>query len=70
MNQQGSRATSTEGGLMSRPDRLTVLAFLGDPTTEQVLRDGLGDLVANGMDIRRGTIRTAIADRQPIPIPL
>ncbi|HQT65051.1 MAG TPA: histidine kinase [Acidocella sp.] len=48
------------GSAGARPDRLTVLAFLGDAQTEQVMRDGLGDLVANGMDIRRGTIRTAI----------
>jgi pilus assembly protein CpaE len=61
MSQQGSRAAPAETGLVSRPDRLTVLAFLGDPATEQVLRDGLGDTVANGMDIRRGTVRTAIA---------
>ena len=69
MNQQGVRATSSEGGLMSRPDRLTVLAFLGDPATEQVLRDGLGDLVANGIDIRRGTVRTAIAAMAKMPTP-
>jgi pilus assembly protein CpaE len=57
MNQESSRGTV---GAIGRPDRLTVLAFLGDTQTEQVLRDGLGDIVANGMDIRRGTVRTAI----------
>lgn len=61
MSQQGARNAQGDGGLVSRPDRLTVLAFLGDPATEQVLRDGLGDLVANGIDIRRGTVRTAVA---------
>jgi pilus assembly protein CpaE len=69
MNQQGSRVTSSENGLLSRPDRLTVLAFLGDAATEQVLRDGLGDLVANGMDIRRGTVRTAIAAMAKLQTP-
>jgi len=59
MSQQVSRVTAD--GMGGRPDRLTVLAFLGDPATEQVLRDGLGDMPANGMDIRRGTVRTAIA---------
>ena len=59
MSQQVSRVASDGAG--GRPDRLTVLAFLGDPATEQVLRDGLGDMPANGMDIRRGTVRTAIA---------
>jgi pilus assembly protein CpaE len=60
MNHEGSRASAPESTLMSRPDRLTVLAFLGDANTEQVVRDGLGDLVANGMEIKRGTVRTAI----------
>jgi pilus assembly protein CpaE len=59
MSQQVSRVAPDGTG--GRPDRLTVLAFLGDPATEQVLRDGLGDMPANGMDIRRGTVRTAIA---------
>ncbi|GLR65898.1 pilus assembly protein CpaE [Acidocella aquatica] len=69
MSQQGPRVTSTDGGLTNRPDRLTVLAFLGDPATEQVLRDGLGDQVANGMDIRRGTVRTAIAAMAKLQTP-
>jgi pilus assembly protein CpaE len=69
MSQQGPRATNPDGGLSNRPDRLTVLAFLGDPATEQVLRDGLGDQVANGMDIRRGTIRTAIAAMAKLQTP-
>ena len=35
-----SARCSVDSGVISRPDRLTVLAFLGDPATEQVLRDG------------------------------
>jgi pilus assembly protein CpaE len=69
MNEQSTRAAPADGGASSRPDRLTVLAFLGDPATEQVLRDGLGELVANGMDIRRGTVRTAIAAMAKLPTP-
>src|SRR5271157_3787532 len=69
MSQQGAHNAQGDGGLISRPDRLTVLAFLGDPATEQVLRDGLGELVANGMDIRRGTIRTAVAAMAKMPTP-
>jgi len=60
---------TSQGGMVSRPDRLTVLAFLGDPATEQVLRDGLGDLAGNGMDIRRGTVRTAIAAMSKMQTP-
>ena len=69
MNEQSGRVTLADTGVISRPDRLTVLAFLGDPATEQVLRDGLGDLVANGMDIRRGTVRTAITAMAKLPTP-
>ncbi|WP_298284123.1 histidine kinase [Acidocella sp.] len=69
MSQQGSRGVPAETGPAGRPDRLTVLAFLGDPATEQVLRDGLGDTVANGMDIRRGTVRTAIAAMSKMQTP-
>jgi pilus assembly protein CpaE len=67
MSQQVSRAGAD--GMGARPDRLTVLAFLGDPATEQVLRDGLGDMPANGMDIRRGTVRTAIAAMSKMQTP-
>jgi pilus assembly protein CpaE len=69
MNEQSARATLADNTVISRPDRLTVLAFLGDPATEQVLRDGLGDLAANGMDIRRGTVRTAITAMAKLPTP-
>jgi pilus assembly protein CpaE len=68
MNQNGSRA-GLEAGVIGRPDRLTVLAFLGDTATEQVLRDGLGDLVANGIDVRRGTVRTAISAMAKLATP-
>lgn len=69
MNEQNVRSVLVDSGVISRPDRLTVLAFLGDPATEQVLRDGLGDLVANGMDVRRGTVRTAISAMAKLPTP-
>jgi len=69
MNQNGSRAGLVEGGVVGRPDRLTVLAFLGDTATEQVLRGGLGDLGANGSDVRRGTVRTAISAMAKLPTP-
>ncbi len=67
MNQESYRMSTSNSA--SRPDRLTVLAFLADVQTEQVLRDGLGDIVANGMDVRRGTIRTAIQAMAKLPTP-
>jgi pilus assembly protein CpaE len=48
------------GEALSRPNRLSVLAFVADPQTEQVLRGGLGKAVENSLEIRRGNIRTAI----------
>lgn len=69
MNQQATRSLPGEGSLASRPDRLTVLAFIGDPATEQVLRDGLGDLAGEGVEIRRGTVRTAIASMAKMQTP-
>jgi pilus assembly protein CpaE len=52
-----------------RSSRATVLAFVSDPVTEQVLRLGLVDFVAGEIDLRRGTIRTAIAAMAKLPTP-
>ncbi len=69
VNQDPPRAGGMVSGPGGRADRLTVLAFLADTQTEQVLRDGLGDIVANGIDIRRGTVRTAINAMAKLPTP-
>lgn len=62
MSSQGAVGGFSDGGAMaSRPDRLTVLAFINDPASEQVLRDSLSEATAGGVDIKRGTVRTAIA---------
>ncbi len=60
MNQELPRGNAG-AEVLSRPNRVTVLAFLSDAASEQVLRDALGDIVSNGLDIRRGTIKVAIA---------
>ncbi len=46
---------------LNRPESLAVLAFIADPETEQTIRDSLGELVGNGLDIRRGNVRSAIS---------
>ena len=69
MNSQGAFGSASEGGMTGRPDRLTVLAFVGDPASEQVLRDSLSEASTGGMDIRRGTVRTAIAAMAKLPTP-
>jgi pilus assembly protein CpaE len=48
------------GEALSRPNRFSVLAFVADPLTEQVLRGGLGKVVENSLEIRRGNIKAAI----------
>ena len=58
---------NTEAG--SRSNRVSVLGFLSDALSEQVLRDGLADVASNGLDLRRGTIRTAIGAMAKLPTP-
>jgi pilus assembly protein CpaE len=69
MDQSLERAGSGAGEKLSRPNRLAVLAFIADPGSEQVLRDGLTEFVADGIDIRRGTIKTAIATMTRLQTP-
>ena len=57
------------GEPLSRPNRLTVLAFISDSVSEQVLRDGLAEFVADGLDIRHGNIKTAITTMTRLQTP-
>lgn len=59
-------ATSLPRG---RTDRFSVSAFVTDAATEVVLRDGLNDLVPDGLDIRRGSVRTVITAMMRMPTP-
>jgi pilus assembly protein CpaE len=68
-NQESIHPNLAGGSGLSRPNRLTVLAFLSDASTEQVLRDSLGDVVANGLDVRRGGVRTAISAMSKLQTP-
>ncbi len=52
-----------------RPDRPLVVAFVGDQTTETVLREGLLEAVPQGFEIRRGTVRAAMAALLKMPTP-
>ena len=54
---------------IGRPDRLTVLAFLADAATEQVLREGLVGIAVNGVEFRRGSVRAAIAAMAKLTTP-
>jgi len=50
-------------------DRVSLLAFVNDATTEAVLRDSLSDAVPDAFEIARGGIRAAIAAMQKQPTP-
>ena len=52
-----------------RPDRPLIVAFVGDQTTETVLREGLLEAVPQGFEVRRGTVRAAMAALQKMPTP-
>lgn len=65
-----SRPTTINSTLpRTRIDRLAVAAFVTDAATESVLRDGLGDLVPEGLDIRRGSVRGVITAMMRMPTP-
>lgn len=53
----------------ARPDRIPVLAFVTDATSEAVLREALSDFLPVGIEFRRAGIRaaTAILARMPTP---
>jgi pilus assembly protein CpaE len=52
-----------------RPDRPRVIAFVGNQETETALREGLLEAAPQGFEIRRGTVRTAMAVLQKMPTP-
>ena len=52
-----------------RPDRAPLIAFVSDQETETALREGLLEAVPQGFEIRRGTVRAAIAALHKMPTP-
>jgi pilus assembly protein CpaE len=52
-----------------RPDRQRIVAFVSDQDTETALREGLLEAVPQGFEIRRGTVRAAIAALHKMPTP-
>ena len=53
----------------ARHDRTAVVAFITTAESEAALREGLADAAREGLDVRRGTIRAAIAALQRMPTP-
>ncbi len=60
---------ATETDRTNRLDRTHVIAFVGDQETEAALREGLLEAVPQGFEIRRGTVRAAIAALHKMPTP-
>jgi pilus assembly protein CpaE len=52
-----------------RGGRIPVVAFIADPESEAVLRQGLEPVTPDGLDVRRGNGRTAIAALRKMPSP-
>jgi pilus assembly protein CpaE len=48
----------------ARHDRPPLIAFVNDAQAETAIRDGLADVLPDGLDIRRGGVRAAIAAMQ------
>jgi pilus assembly protein CpaE len=63
------RAEPQPGVALLRHDRPSAIAFALDIATEAALRDGLAEVLPEGLDSRRGGIRAAIAALQKSPSP-
>jgi len=48
----------------ARYDRPSLIGFITDARSEEALRDGLGDVSAEQLDLRRGGVRSAVAAMQ------
>jgi pilus assembly protein CpaE len=57
-------ALPTASALDARHDRPSLVAFVSDAKSEEALQDGLGEVQAQAVDLRRGGIRAAIAAMQ------
>ena len=57
-------AKPDKAGLESRHDRPALIGFVVDAKSEEVIQDGLMDMTADQVDVRRGGIRAAIAAMQ------
>ena len=64
-----AETASTGSGAPSGVDAARVVAFVRDQATETVLRDGLLEVLPNGFEVRRASIRAAIAALRKMPTP-
>ncbi len=53
----------------ARYDRPSLIGFIADARSEEALRDGLGEVTVEQLDIRRGGVRAAVAAMQKLATP-
>lgn len=58
---------SLESG--GKSDRTAILGFIADAESETVLREALAEVLPEGIEVRRGNVRTAIATLLRLPTP-
>jgi len=64
-----SRAELGSPASQPRHDRAAAISFVVDAPTEAALRDGLAEVLPEGLDTHRGGVRAAIAALQKMPSP-
>jgi len=62
--QRAAGEQSMSSPALSRHDRPSLIAFIADARSEEALRDGLSEFALEGMDVRRGDVRAAVAAMQ------
>jgi pilus assembly protein CpaE len=69
MSGSESAARGGEAAPAGRHDRPAFIAFVEDSTTETALREGLSEVSAGDLDVRRGGVRAAINALRKSPTP-
>jgi pilus assembly protein CpaE len=75
MPDDGALQVSADGGpqvsdaASARYDRPSLIGFIADARSEEALRDGLGEVTADQLDIRRGGVRAAVVAMQKLATP-
>ena len=62
-------AVQVSDAASARYDRPSLIGFIADARSEEALRDGLGEVTSEQLDIRRGGVRAAIASMQKMATP-
>lgn len=69
MPDDGALRSRAPAEAASPSERASILAFVADALSETVLREALAEAVPQGMEVRRGNVRTAIGVLSRMPTP-